>query len=79
MKAALGLLVAAQLLGMPAAVDMTNYEEPEVTVEYASEGDKEPTRQEHFMWFYRVHEGKEQMRLWSLTYQYWVTDWIDCD
>lgn len=29
-------------------------------------------------WIYRIYEGKYQKRLWSLTYGYWLTDWIDC-
>lgn len=29
-------------------------------------------------WVYRTYNGKRQMRLWSITYQHWLTDWIDC-
>jgi len=31
-------------------------------------------------WVYRqvIATGKYQKRLWSLTYGYWLTDWIDC-
>ena len=33
-------------------------------------------RAEEFRWYFRTRDGVEEMRLWSLTYQYWVTDWI---
>lgn len=31
-------------------------------------------------WIYRkiIATGKYQKRLWSITYGYWLTDWIDC-
>ena len=29
-------------------------------------------------WVYRSYNGKYQRRLWSITYGYWLTDWIDC-
>lgn len=37
----------------------------------------EPTRAEETAWYYRVYYGMVQKRLWSLTYGYWKTDWID--
>lgn len=30
---------------------------------------------EQVRWYYRIHNGEKQMRLWSMTYQEWVTDW----
>lgn len=27
-------------------------------------------------WYYRTKNGVEEMRLWSVTYQKWLTDWI---
>ena len=79
MKTILGLLVAAQIFSIPATA--INIEEVAISkgaIEYAI-GGAEINRQEEFMWFYRVVNGKEQKRLWSVTYGYWVTDWIDCD
>lgn len=32
---------------------------------------------EQTKWYYRIHNGKKQKRLWSLTYGYWKTDWIN--
>lgn len=37
----------------------------------------EPTRQEETIWYFRIYQGRRQMRLWSLTYERWLTDWID--
>lgn len=36
------------------------------------------TRTEEVKWYYRTYNGVKQMRLWSLTYARWITDWIDC-
>lgn len=77
MKMALGVLIAAQLLATPAAMDVTTYTEPEDVIVYSVEAE-EQTREEQFMWFYRMYNGVPQKRLWSITYGYWVTDWIDC-
>lgn len=36
-----------------------------------------PMRPEETMWYYReTGDGLLQMRLWSITYGYWKTDWI---
>lgn len=45
--------------------------------EGTSEG-SEPNRAEEVRWYFRTYNGVKQMRLWSLTYGYWLTDWIDC-
>lgn len=37
----------------------------------------EPTRQEETVWYFRTYMGRNQMRLWSITYGRWLTDWID--
>ena len=36
----------------------------------------DPSRLEETIWYYRVADGLIQKRLWSLTYGYWLTDWI---
>lgn len=70
-KLLLGIMIATMLLGMPVLADSPEGEGgEEFTV---VEGD----RAEVFKWFYRNHNGMLQKRLWSLTYEYWVTDWID--
>lgn len=36
-----------------------------------------PMRPEETEWYYRITDtGLIQMRLWSITYGYWLTDWI---
>ena len=37
------------------------------------------TRAEEFQWRYRINNGKMQKRLWSITYGYWITDWMPYD
>jgi hypothetical protein len=77
MKLALGLLIATQLLTMPAvAVNTVVYNDMGNDAYYGEEYE-EPTRQEQFKWYYRMYNGHEQKRLWSITYAYWVTDWMD--
>lgn len=43
-------------------------------------GDGDPTaavtRAEQTKWYYRVQDGQLQKRLWSLTYEKWLTDWM---
>ncbi len=69
----LGLSVAVMLLGMPVrASDFVTVNNGETIT-----GEEEPVREEEYVWFYRTYEGRRQKRLWSLTYQRWVTDWID--
>lgn len=36
-------------------------------------------RAEEFLYYYRVRDGKLQIRVWSLTFGRWVTDWMDYD
>lgn len=36
-------------------------------------------RAEEFRYYYRVYDGKMQIRVWSLTFGRWVTDWMDYD
>ncbi len=35
----------------------------------------EPCKEEK-KWFFRIHNGHLQRRLWSITYMKWLTDWI---
>ena len=30
------------------------------------------------VWYYRIYEGKQQKRLWYITDQKWLTEWMDC-
>ena len=33
-------------------------------------------RVEQVTWKYRTYKGKKQRRLWSITYEKWLTDWL---
>ena len=34
---------------------------------------------EEFQYYYRIYNGTLQIRVWSMTYCRWVTDWMDYD
>ena len=34
---------------------------------------------EETQWIFQINNGQLQKRLWSLTYQKWLTDWIDVE
>lgn len=34
---------------------------------------------EETQWVFQIKDGQLQKRLWSLTYQRWLTDWIDVE
>ena len=36
------------------------------------------TQAEQVVICYRTRDGVREMRLWSLTYGYWKTDWMPC-
>ena len=42
-----------------------------------SEGDA-VVQSEEIRIYYRVNHGVREMRIWSLTYPYWLTDWVPC-
>ena len=75
MRKMLGMLIVEQLLMIQMPVLEVKAEAPceqEKVVEEVS------PRIEEFKWYYRTYNGKQQKRLWSITEQKWVTDWIDC-
>lgn len=75
-KRAISLLLAIvmifSVLGM--TVSATSWKD---SSEGASTG-SESNRAEEVTWYFRTYNGVRQMRLWSNTYGYWLTDWIDC-
>ena len=38
--------------------------------------EEEIQRAEQTQWYYRINNGVLEKRLWSVTYQRWLTDWI---
>jgi len=79
MKKLISLVLSLVLfvsLCAPAFADFVNVPtQTEITSPGKNPGD--PGRPEETMWFYRTTEsGLIQKRLWSLTYGYWLSDWI---
>lgn len=77
MKKLVSLLLTLVLLlslSVPAFSDYTN--DPAQTEIISTEKDPGPMRPEETEWYYRVADGLIQKRLWSITYGYWLTDWI---
>lgn len=79
MKKLISLLLSLVLvvsLSAPAFADFSTA--PTETAITSTERDPEnPGRPEETMWVYRTTDtGLIQKRLWSLTYGYWLTDWI---
>ncbi len=79
MKRLLSLILALLMLTSISAVafaDVSNEAESSDATAVSSESG-EPTRAEETEWYFRVYHGMHQMRLWSITYRKWLTDWID--
>ena len=74
MKRIISFLLALVLclsLSVPALAELT-----ETPVEQRSEYE-EQNRVEETKWYFRVLDNYiVQKRLWSITYGYWLTDWI---
>ena len=51
-------------------------DETEASINESVESDTS-TRAEETIWYFRIVNGIKQMRLWSITYRKWLTDWID--
>ena len=53
---------------------------PNSIIAYAATGDETASpMSEVTEWYVRIHNGKLQKRLWSVTYGEWLTDWIDVE
>lgn len=78
MKKLVSLLLSLLLLvslSAPAFADFAN--DPAQTEITSTGKDPGPMRPEETVWYYRITDtGLIQKRLWSLTYGYWLTDWI---
>lgn len=79
MKKGISLLLALVVfLFTLAPLQVSAAEEPEgiaVCEEGAGEGS---ARSAETIWYSRTINGVTQKRLWSITYECWLTDWIDC-
>lgn len=68
------------LAGMVLAMSLATVCIPAMPAQAATPGvgsEVTPNAEER-QWFFRMHNGKLQRRLWSITYGKWLTDWIDC-
>lgn len=67
------LVVFSSALAVPACAETA---EPQA----AAIADTEISpRAEETKVYYRIYEGRRQYRIWSVTRNCWLTDWIDCD
>lgn len=64
------LSLILSFFSFPAFATEPSVNEPQSTVE---------PRVDENVWYTRVYNGKLQKRLWSTTYQVWLTDWIDVE
>ncbi len=78
MKKLVSLLLSLLLLVSLSVSAFADFANDPAQTEITSLGkDPGPMRPEETEWYYRVTEsGLFQKRLWSLTYGYWLTDWI---
>ena len=69
----LALTVVMALSVFPMVGQASAIEEPvEVSQEVMT------PRAEQRMYYYRIHNGVNQYRVWSITYNKWLTDWTNC-
>ena len=73
MKKIIITLCIALMLGISTVPVHASGITPISTVE---EGGVTPASEET-IWYQRIYNGMLQKRLWSITYQKWLTDWID--
>ncbi|BAL00427.1 hypothetical protein OBV_32280 [Oscillibacter valericigenes Sjm18-20] len=78
MKKKITAMVLAGLLTFSMIGTVAAAESPSVLSKSAQSSTVEVVpRAEETEWHYRVFNGKTQMRLWSITENKWLTDWID--
>ena len=79
MKRLISLLLALLVLtSLSAAAFADAYPEAEApAVETLAQKPGDSTQAEETCWYFRTYQGRCQMRLWSLTYGKWLTEWID--
>lgn len=78
MKRFLSLFLAfVMILSVPTVAFAETPADAESAEEESIVKSSDPTRAEETVWYFRTYHGVRQMRLWSLTYGHWLTDWID--
>ena len=65
------ILCISSLFSVAAFADYSVVDAPEAVNTSSVQPYAEETR-----WVTRIHNGNYEMRLWSITYNKWLTDWI---
>lgn len=63
------LMIFCSISVLPVSASEELSSEPQIYAE---------SRTDEAVWYTRVYNGVRQKRLWSVTYNCWLTDWIDC-
>lgn len=71
----LALVMCLSVSVVAFADEIISEEEAGLTVSSVCPNDS--SRAEETIWYFRTVNGIVQMRLWSITYRKWLTDWID--
>ena len=77
MKRFICLVLALIMCLSVSSVALAEDVQPIVDINSPSADSDSPTRAEETIWYFRVVNGRTQMRLWSITYRKWFTEWID--
>lgn len=79
MKRIISLILSLLLLASVSVIAFadTDFEASSINEEVEVSESDGPTRAEETEWYFRTYLGRRQMRLWSITYGHWLTDWID--
>lgn len=51
---------------------------PALAYDPPSGEDQAITYSDTVRWYFRMNNGVKEMRLWSITQQRWLTDWVVC-
>lgn len=71
-------LVVTLSVAVPAFAAAAELPEPPAAGAMTAPQDPASPNAEETQWYFRENNGRKEMRLWSITYKKWLTDWIDC-
>lgn len=76
MNGLIGILIAVQLFASQKVTTNINFEMIQMESVFVEE--EVLSKGLVTEWFYRTYNGQAQKRLWSVTEEKWLTDWMDC-
>ena len=76
MKRILSLLLALVMCFSFSAAAFADMPADDGSSGYSDDAPRDPGRPEETVWYYATWGGNRYMRLWSITYGKWLTDWI---